>query len=232
MKGILFDDHEVELDDRTVGGAWANPRDEDGALVAWDSFVVKSFYEHMRQFKNPVVLDIGASMGSFTLLPVIHCGAQVIAFEPNPDVFDILARNVWLNHIEDRVTLMPYAVSDVTGTAALQVPEHKGLSGFSTLGDMLRVGSYAPIQVKTCHLDGLYLGRIDLIKIDTEGAELLVLRGGENTIKRFMPDILLEYCAENTRQFGYEPEELIELLCSWGYRNFVPEGCDDLWATV
>ena len=126
---------------------------------------------------------------------------------------------------------MPYAVSDATGTATLQIPVNSFYSGLATIGDLQRMETGKLIQVETYHLDGLYLGRVDLIKIDTEGAELLVLRGGEHTIKKFMPDILLEYCALNTHQFGYKPEEIITLLRSWGYKHFDREGGDDLWAT-
>lgn len=229
MRGILFGDNYVELDSRTHGNSFSCGR--DGMVMSWDSRAVALFSERMSKLDAPVVWDIGAGLGSYTLLATLHPNAHVVAFEPNPAVFEVLASNVKLNHLEDRVTLMPYAVSDTTGTAVLQVPVNSFYSGLATIGDMQRTENYEPVEVETCHLDGLPLGHVDLIKIDTEGAELLVLRGGENTIERRQPDILLEYYAPNTHQFGYEPEEIVELLRSWGYKHFDRQG-DDLWATT
>jgi hypothetical protein len=66
------------------------------------------------------------------------------------------------------------------------------------------------------------LERIDFIKCDVEGAELLVFRGAEKTLTRFHPPILLEIEARHTERFGYRPDDLDEFLRSFGYLPSTP----------
>ena len=95
MRGILFEDNYVELDPRAHGNSFSCSR--DGMPMAWESNTVAAFSERMSRFGAPIVWDIGAGMGSYTLLATLHPGAYVVAFEPNPGVFDVLASNVKLN---------------------------------------------------------------------------------------------------------------------------------------
>ena len=61
--------------------------------------------------------------------------------------------------------------------------------------------------------------KVDFIKIDTEGAELFVLRGGLETIKKHRPAVLCEYWAPNTAQFGYHPDAITSLMETLGYTS-------------
>jgi hypothetical protein len=67
------------------------------------------------------------------------------------------------------------------------------------------------------------------MKIDVEGAEIEVFYSAEQTIKRHRPGILTEYTSLNTRQCGYEREEIMALLKRWGYTKFRQVGIEDLW---
>ena len=67
----------------------------------------------------------------------------------------------------------------------------------------------------------------DVIKIDVEGAELLVLRGGVETLKRNRPAVLAEMLRIHSAPFGYHPNEIIDLMDSLSYRCFSSTG--DHW---
>jgi hypothetical protein len=64
------------------------------------------------------------------------------------------------------------------------------------------------------------LERLDFIKADIEGAELLLLNGGLETLKRFKPALMLEIQGHSTRLFGYAPEAIFILLADIGYQAY------------
>jgi hypothetical protein len=69
-------------------------------------------------------------------------------------------------------------------------------------------------------IDRTGVTRLDFIKIDTEGAELHVLRGGERTIKEFRPAILVEIEARHTARYDYAPADVVEWLLHRGYTMY------------
>lgn len=124
---------------------------------------------------DDLFLDIGANVGSYTVLASKVCGARTIAFEPDPIACARLLRNVAENGIENRVELVSAALSD-----------REGEVGFS-LGDDTtnRVvdEAEAPRRVAATRLDKVLGGRRPIaIKMDVEGVELSVLRGAAETL--------------------------------------------------
>lgn len=123
--------------------------------------------------------DVGANIGAYTVLAAGACGAIVSAAEPDPATFVALRDNVRLNGISDRVTLANAAVGAVCGLARFAV-------GRDTLGHVVRPGEphdseTAPVEVTT--LDRMFEDRTPtLIKIDVEGFEEEVLRGGSRVL--------------------------------------------------
>jgi len=223
----------ILLDSRSgyLGGSW-QWRDTNGKPLAYDGDLVKFFYEQTLSVEHPFVVDVGASTGSFTLLPLLHPTMNVLAFEPNPMAFSVLESNIKLHNLQDRTSLCQIALSDTNGTGTLKVPEGSTHMAIGCLGSPRPRGLEwydVPVEIKS--LDSYNLPVLDFLKIDTEGNELNVLKGGEVTIKRFLPSILLEYQALNTRQFGYEPEKIIELLESWGYDHFEHVGIEDIYVS-
>jgi FkbM family methyltransferase len=234
VKGRLFDDKLVEVHPDSTGafgGSWQG-RTIDGIAHAWDPDALRFFWEKSKRFRIPIVLDVGANTGSFTLLATHSPKMYVYAFEPAPRAFEFLCSNIKRNDLDTRVQALQYAMMDKEGAAPLHIPTALGASGLATLGDNItRFEGHEDICIPTWTIDSSGYHRVSLIKIDTEGAELMVLKGGERTIKRDKPGILLEYTA-NTIQFNYDKEEIKELLESWGYTHFEPVGMEDLWASA
>lgn len=223
-EGYLFGEHRVLVDPRapSVGGSWQGERRE-GRPTAWDSDVIRFFFERTLEGERPVMLDVGANTGTFCLLPSLNPALTGYAFEPTPAIRTILARNIALNQLQDRMKVIPMAVSDRGGTQKLKLPRSGNASGLACLGKPLRFHEWDEIEVPVTTLDRFAfehnLAKVDLIKIDTEGCELLVLRGGEALIREHRPGILTELFEQNTLQFGYHAQEIVDLLRSWGYQG-------------
>jgi len=179
-----------------------------------------------------LMVDIGAHVGNFSLLAAFHPKLRVVAFEPLPDIFDILQSNIRLNGLENRVQAFPYAIFDKPGKAILKVPRKKMDLGGATLGDRPSIPHCQDLEVECHRLDDWdWPCPINLMKIDVEGAELMVLQGGENTIREQKPALLIEYVKRGTLQFGYKPKAIRRLLEKWGYKHFEHPRVD-LWATT
>ncbi len=168
------------------------------------------------------VIDIGANEGCYTVL----CGAKVgkegkvWSFEPSPREFAVLKANADLNP-ELNITCFPMALGNKNGTAKLRIAE--GIhAGQNTLGQFsYAINELDSATVSLRRLDHLLLEtkpeRVDLIKVDVEGAEGLVLDGATKTLDKFRPVILLEVLGKGLAALGYSPIRLINLFRGMGY---------------
>lgn len=211
----------IDLNATKIGGAWQGKDPATGLPRPWDPETLSFFYDQAKKVKNPVMLDIGANTGIYCLLPVLNRAMRGYAFEPNPEAYRILKNNLILNALQDNIQTVPIALSDSKGTVNLKIPATGTDSGLSCLGKPQRFGSWHETSVPMNTLDNVAkwknISHVDLIKIDTEGCELPVLLGGEQLIRSTFPRILLEFEERNTAQFGYHPDEIVQLLTSWGY---------------
>ena len=187
--------------------------------------LVKGVYEPFetelvrRELKpGDVVLDLGANIGYYTLLcaKLVGQAGKVFAFEPDPDNFAILERNVELNEYENVVAVQA-AVSNSSGTASLHLAsENKG--------DHRLYGSQddrPTIEVETLRLDEYlsdYSGPIDFVKVDIQGAEGMALEGMHETLLRTKPRILLtEFAPASLLRAGTEPRQYLSRLVEIGF---------------
>lgn len=132
------------------------------------------------------VLDVGAHVGYYTLVSSVLAGpgGRVVAFEPNPRNHDFLRRHVALNGCAN-VEVEQAAVAAANGTARFDFGSGSGTG---------RLAEGGAIEVRTVRLDDFCAERRlhpAAVKIDVEGAELEVLRGGEETLRRCRPVIFL-----------------------------------------
>jgi FkbM family methyltransferase len=146
-----------------------------------------------------VFIDVGAHIGYYTML-VHKLGAEkIIAIEPDPRVFRILNRAIEANKLENIITINRAAYNKSNVTLELHLSTKSGFSSiFSSHLPKTREGT---ASVKTITLDQvvrtLNLDKIDLIKIDVEGAEAYVLSGAQKVINQFRPLLLVEVLGAN-----------------------------------
>jgi FkbM family methyltransferase len=159
------------------------------------------------------VLDIGANVGHYTkrFSELAGPGGRVLAFEPTPATFALLAANAQL-FAHPNVTLFNAAVSDRTGLTGLAVPQFdSGLVNYYEAH--LTPASGDGLSVLTLALDALGLDpRIALVKIDAEDHEDFVLAGMQQLLERHHPVLIVETGAAPVLQrleaWGYTPEKL------------------------
>jgi FkbM family methyltransferase len=159
-------------------------------------------------------LDIGANHGVYSYFMVRHFD-RVVAFEPQPACGETL--RAWAG---DRVELRPIALSDRDGTGVLSVPVVDGvaMTGYARLGDAASPGNLT-MDVPVERLDDQGLSGVSFLKIDVEGHELPVLRGGDELLARDRPVLLVEI---EQRHLGDQTRvsDVVGHLTSRGYRCF------------
>ena len=150
---------------------------EGGALSIIDSYLQD----------NAVILDIGANIGSHTIYWAVERNAKkVYSFEPLPDTYRILNTNIELNSLKNRVQTFNFALSDENCKGVIDFYNKENIGGTS-------FKKYTNGDVEFRQLDKINIPeKIDLIKIDVEGAEVLVLKGAKETIVKNKPIIVLE----------------------------------------
>jgi FkbM family methyltransferase len=191
------------------------------ALGKYEPEVTAAFRRYCRT--GMTVFDIGANAGHHLLPLAKLCGASghVHAFEPVPGNVSCLLETLRLNHLEN-VTVHPLAVSDHEGDAELRFAGV--FDGFACLveGGHGRSGQKTTpatsIAVKTVDLDTFCIrsaiSRVDLIKMDIEGAEMLALRGMSRILRAHRPVLILELWGSDHVEQGPK------LLREWGYETW------------
>jgi FkbM family methyltransferase len=157
------------------------------------------------------VVDVGANVGFYTkrLAELVAPDGRVLAFEPVPETFVLLANNLETCSISN-VTLFNAALSEAAGVATISIPrfDDTGLKNFYQ-ARLLREGK-GDLAVLTVSLDSLRIPKaIRLVKIDAEGHELSVLKGMRDTLRRDRPVLIVEMPNDEARA----------MLSSLGYVN-------------
>ena len=164
-------------------------------------------------------VDVGANEGYFTLFAARRVGraGRVLAFEPSSRERLLLEKNVQRNRLGN-VTIVPQALADQPGTAHLHIAA-KLHGGHNTLGEFAYAdaGNAGTEEVPVGTLDALATGRVDVMKIDVEGAELKVLNGGRNVLMTSRPILLIEANDAALRGQGASSEALLKLLRELDY---------------
>ena len=178
--------------------------------------------------KGFTVFDIGANVGSHTLPIAKFIGDSgiVYAFEPVPWALKKLRRNISLNAYKN-IVVEPIGLSDAKNEAV----ECKFRASFKVSSKSTGAinGNLNQEWMEACddvivdfqtidsYVDCHKISKIDLIKLDVDGYEAKVIRGGESSIKRFNPIIVMEIAPDWARANGEDIRETIEFLVGVGY---------------
>jgi FkbM family methyltransferase len=181
-----------------------------------------------------VCLDAGAAAGLYSLALSRLAGpsGEVHSIEPLSFAHPVW-RRVLLTRDYQNVRYHAMALGAEPGPGVMSVPMGRYvpvtgrsfLAGMTTdLGPNAEFAGHEEVPVAVDTMDALIeragLTRLDFIKIDVEGAELHVLRGGERSIKEFRPSILVEIEARHTARYQYTPGDIVGWLVERGYSMY------------
>lgn len=166
----------------------------------WDSNM-RDIREVRALGKGNVVVDAGAYIGDSTQI-FLERGAEVYAFEPDPNAFECLKLNCPEAHCYN--------------TALGHGEQYRvQILGGNIGGKWLVTDPHSKNQAVS--LDSFHLNRLDLLKVDVEGFELFVLQGARQTILRCRPDLLIEFNPVALGQFGVSVRDLQNYMRELGY---------------
>ena len=173
--------------------------------------------------KGNTIIDIGANIG-YTILNfaklVGHEGA-IFGFEPDPINFERCNHNIVQNNFTN-IHLSKCGLGESMGKFLLHVPSPQNRGGNRIINEKTE-GETNVIEVIT--LDDFVrqkqINKIDLIKIDVEGYELKILKGGESTLKKFKPTLFIEIDDNNLKQQGHSVLLIVDFIKSLGYNNIM-----------
>jgi FkbM family methyltransferase len=176
--------------------------------------------------KDTVFIDVGAYQGLYTVY-ACRRARRVIAIEPNPTALAYLKVNVALNNCNNTI-VVPKAAGDRRGVVKLRIPRPARRGHIPTTASIVWSFEEAlEIDVEADTLDNIVddvgLDTVDFVKIDVEGAEGLVIKGAERTLRKSRT-ILIEIWPENTwiisylQALGYK---LTKVIDHYAYKNYL-----------
>lgn len=224
------------------------PADRTAAEPFWDGTYEDDLVDFLAALVEPdwVVADVGANVGLIAVrlaarLDALGGSGTVLAFEPVAANAELLEATLRRNDLGRRCRVARTALGDRNGEAVMRVERWGSGSGNAVL-DQPSVGRRAgsplgdgagpatdhlggaPVAVTVSTLDDLWrlgdVGRLDLVKLDVEGAEVAVLRGARATVASLRPIVVGEFNAALMPRHGTTVLDAVALLGPTGYRSF------------
>lgn len=174
---------------------------------------------------NKDVINIGANIGLYSNLTAtkIIGSRKVLAIEPTPNAFNLLKKNTHRNNNENKTILFEGVATDKDEDVEMNII--LGKEEYSSIGklvhDSVKKDKFVQIKVKGITLDSLvkrYKVEPGIIIIDVEGAELKVLKGGAETLKKYKPVIISELDDALLVEQGSNSKEVIRFLETLNYK--------------
>jgi FkbM family methyltransferase len=159
--------------------------------------------------KGSVVVDIGSNIGAFAVWAARKGARAVLAFEPSAASFACCERNVRANALEHVIKLRRLAVSDVEG-GTVRFPRRSSV--FNAIIDGPASGEFDEVPSTTLATIVASVDRVDVLKLDCEGAEYRILFGSPPSVFDKVRDIRLEY-------HDGRSEEILTLLTAQGFET-------------
>lgn len=171
--------------------------------------------------ENSVFWDIGANVGLYSIYCAKTKNCSVVSFEPSIFNLEILARNIFINKLNDNIQILPIALSNTVGVGTLNMSSTNVGGALSTYnqsygfdGKKLKVSfKFSTLSLTMDSIiNDLRLPYPKYIKIDVDGIEHLILKGGESVLKN-AKEILIEF----SREFHEQNSSLVDMLTKHGF---------------
>lgn len=175
---------------------------------------------------NMTIFDIGANIGYHSInISKFNSECEVYSFEPIIKTYNYLNENLEINNIKN-VRTFNIALSNYNGECDFfYYPQGSMNASAANLNESVKCEK---ILCKIKKIDDFVfennINKIDLIKCDTEGSELLVFKGAIATLQKFKPIIFTEMLRKWSEKFDYHPNDIILLLTQIGYECFTMRG--------
>ena len=171
-------------------------------------------WEHMRfvqDFLRPgdCFVDVGANVGTYSLLAAAVADVQIVAFEPSSVAFQRLRENVAINGLEGRISTRREAVGAAPGTVMMTVGQD-AINHVVVAGETVLSETVAMVSLDDA-LDAGIADRLRLIKVDVEGFEEEVLRGAVAVLATARPVLIVE---------ANDAAAIRDLLVPLGYQSY------------
>jgi|TARA_B110000027_G_scaffold113154_1_gene122098 FkbM family methyltransferase len=173
--------------------------------------------EWLDSFKdNSVFFDIGSNVGLYSIYSAKLKNSKVYSFEPSVFNLDLLAKNIYLNKLEDKITIIPLPVNDQKKISFFNFTDTGKGAAFSTFDKNYDhngndLNTEFKFKVISSSLDDIikdfYIEKPEYIKIDVDGIEHLILKGSTGILKN-VRSILIEV----NDNFKYQKQEIINIL--------------------
>ncbi len=161
-------------------------------------------------------VDIGANVGSYTILACSAVGARGIAFEPVPSTYIRLVENMRINHLDEKVKCINKGVGAQQGTIAFT-------SDCGTTNHAIASGEQCDntVTIEVTSLDTALQGEApSLIKIDVEGSETPVMEGAQDVLQNeTLSAVIMELNGSGAR-YGFDESQILDLMLTNGFRTY------------
>lgn len=178
--------------------------------------------------KDDIFLDIGSNIGLFSLLASKKVGAKgkIICFEPAPTTYKRLLENIDLNQFQN-IEPRNIGLSDSEGELKFYFSD-TGFDAWNSFAPDYRLKKSITINTFTLdkQLENIDKSKIKIVKIDVEGWEKFVIKGGKSFFQNFAPIVMVEFTEDNTFNAGYPIHDIFVELEQFGYEWFSIENGD------
>lgn len=184
-------------------------------LGTYETFCSETIKKHIR--RGDVCLHVGANIGWYSTLFRELCGADgaVHSFEPVPQTFVELEKNVALNGSPPNVFLNCCALGDEEKTSEIHLFDGVPSGHASLAPKKNQKAELISVKIRTLdsYLTEHKISRVDFVKVDVEGAELMFLKGAKKLFEQPKPPVIfMEMALNTTKEFGYKPNDLIAYI--------------------
>jgi FkbM family methyltransferase len=206
----------------------------------WEQHILELICNYIKP--DTTVIDIGANIGTHTVGIIKHLNqynnksTKIVAFEPQPFIFDILQKNITNVNTTSNIAceLHSYGLSNKSQTIYMSMPDYSIVENPGGYGiDFNDIPDISKTKVEIKTLDSFHYTNVSFIKIDVEGHENEVLNGAIDTIQNSRPVMIIEILGGVSLENATESQLIYinktkDLISSMNYRVTLISCCDYL----